>query len=94
MKNTKVTQGTREETDVVRITCDLCKRTIKGHSWAKSSASNVAESTVSLKTGFWFPDGGNGELVEFDICPDCFENRLVGALLQMGAEPTTTEWSC
>ncbi len=92
MKNTKLILVTREVTEIVSITCDLCKRTVKKDSWGTSGGDNVAESTVSLKTGSWFPEGGSGDLVKFDICPSCFRDKLIPMLAQMGATPTKSEW--
>lgn len=81
---------TRTETFLSSTTCDICKKKYSDE-WGKRNYE-VLETNVSLKTGESFPDGGSGKIISFDICPDCFRNRLIPALKRMGAEPITTEW--
>lgn len=78
----------------VRLVCDLCKCEApdsERETWGEDSFK-VAETTISLKEGSSYPEGGMGELLKFDICPDCFRDRLVPWMKSQGAEPTETDW--
>lgn len=72
--------------------CDICKKQYKGENWERGNYSAL-ETTVLLKTGSSFPEGGSGEETEFDICPKCFETRLIPLLKrEFDATPTITDW--
>jgi hypothetical protein len=83
----------REESYVAEIHCDLCGR-ISTNAWRPWSTGSydLREVEVSLRTGDQYPEGGGGEMVEFDICPDCFTNKLVVWLESQGAKPRIEPW--
>jgi hypothetical protein len=91
MKNKKATSRVVEEEITESITCDICKRTFAGDVWEKKFYT-VLETQVSMKTGVSYPEGGSGEKLTFDICPTCFKEKLIPALKELGAQPTTSEW--
>lgn len=91
MKNKKKIQRSYEDTITESTTCDICKKTYKGENWERGSYS-VLETEVRFKTGSSYPEGGMGEETKFDICPMCFEHKLIPALKALGAEPTISDW--
>ncbi len=70
-------------------TCDLCKEKIeiKEH-WA------IQDVKIQCRTGMSYPEGGFGEYTEVDLCPDCFNSRLLPWLRSQGAEPHQRKWDC
>jgi hypothetical protein len=95
-QRTEKRSRTYDETVTVEVRCDLCGRTAPrpGHgqgTWGQYGG-DVNEVTVSHRSGSSYPEGGSGETVEFDVCPDCFRDKLVPWLRSQGAEPRTTEW--
>ena len=85
-----------ERTYTADVKCDLCGVLAPSPSnyspWEK--LYDVAQPEVSLKTGEQWPEGGSGERVFFDICPECFMSKVVPALKALGAEPTVEDWDC
>ena len=71
---------------VVGVQCDICKRTFN-EDWG-ADTYEVRETEVSMETGTHFPGSLSTKMVEFHICPQCFRERLIPALLEMGATPT------
>lgn len=78
---------TRNETVIDVILCDICKKEFPGGHWLNDPYKNI-ETEVHYKDYASYPDDyfTNEEIV-FDICPDCFKNRLVPWLKSQGAEP-------
>lgn len=64
-----------------RVTCDLCG--IPGNllgdmvRWPTGSGTRVSETCCRWRFGFECPDGGNGKEYLVDICPVCFEEKLL-----------------
>jgi hypothetical protein len=73
------------------VVCDICKRKFSDD-W-NATGYQVLESEVSLRAGSSYPEGGIGENIEFDICPDCFRDKLVPFLRSLGASPTVEAWN-
>lgn len=59
-----------------RIICDICGVSNEGDEWG-SGEFDVAETEVICRTGEAYPETGNGEQYELDICPKCFKEKLV-----------------
>jgi hypothetical protein len=81
------------------VACDLCGREGKGTTeygggfeWGYRYEHELV--TVSFKTGASYPEGGSGEKMRFDICPDCFKKKLVPWFAEQGVEPHVDEWDC
>ena len=80
-------------TEITAITCDICRRATSGEVWTNGDKIYGAGKTqVFLEIGEYLPDCSNGELIEFDICPDCFRDKLMPVLQALGAKPTISEW--
>lgn len=76
------------------VRCDLCGRTAPSHDhkpWAEG-AYDVTEPVMSLKTGHSYPEGGSGETLSFDVCPTCFEEKVIPWMASQGATPRTEDW--
>ena len=86
---------TRDESFLEEITCDLCGR--KGspgrHNWSDETYT-IEEIKIESEIGNAYPDGGSSEKTEFDICPECFAEKVVPWLISQGAQPRKfdTEW--
>ena len=79
--------------DYVKMTCDLCKRETKKHDWGEG-IFDVDEIEIKRYKGTSYPDGGCGTEIKVDICPDCFENKLVPWLKSQNCAITEKHWSC
>lgn len=72
------------------IVCDICKKTTK-NGW-REGWYDAFESSIWMKTGSSFPEGGSGEETTIDICPDCFKEKLIPWVKSFGGEPTVKCW--
>lgn len=74
-KKVDVPAHTRIETDYVE--CELCKsRTSDESNWG-GEAYRVNEVRVRLRGGTSFPEGGTITETIVDLCPECFETKLL-----------------
>ena len=86
MKEYVETTETRTVTHLAGVKCDLCGKRSKTENWAtKSFGENTV--TIEMSLGNRFPDGGEKQHSIFDICPECFANKLVPWMKSQGAEP-------
>ena len=97
----KATEEKREEvrtTHTVKVTCDLCGREAPSphhpfHTWAVDTFA-VTGTTVELREGVAYPDDdGDIKTTSFDICPQCFRDKLVPWLKEHGVSGPTVEES-
>ena len=91
MKNKIKVKKSIDQTITESITCDICKKTYKGRDWERENYSAL-ETEVRMKSGSLYPEGGSGEEITFDICPTCFQKKLIPALKELGADPTISDW--
>lgn len=70
-----------------RITCDICSQEIK-----RKNCWDVMETEVRYKTGNSYPQGGSGEETTWDICQQCFTDKIIPWLESQGAIGTTKDW--
>jgi len=83
------------DTEVLQtVECDICKKKFKNENWDRTSSFDVLETEVSMRKGEQYPECGSADEISFDICPTCFEKKLIPALKEMGASPshTVSEW--
>lgn len=85
LKTISVPARTREVVDFV--TCDICKQKLR-----RLDMYEVEEPTVYFSEGHRYPDGGAITTIRFDLCKDCFTEKLIPWLLSQGAIPRTEEW--
>lgn len=69
-----------------KITCDMCHKEIIKDMYSADKVS------VQYKTGYNYSGGGFGEIVEIDMCGDCFKNILIPFLESKGCKMHTVEW--
>ena len=83
---------------VTERTCDLCSAKAAAISgpcadWSKENFDfDVAETEVRYKSGESYPEGGSGTEVVVDICPQCFNDKLMPWLREQGVTVEETEW--
>lgn len=75
------------------IVCDLCGKETDRHDWSASHSYEVEEVTVEYKSGYSYPDDYFYTVIEVDLCPQCFKERLVPWLESQGVKPTKREIS-
>ena len=71
--------------------CDLCGRRSGEYRWKTSSLEQV-ETKVHIQYGSWFAEGGYGEEYEADLCPECFDEKLIPWLKEQGCKREFTGW--
>jgi hypothetical protein len=76
----------------VKMTCDICGRESKSsHGWSDEKFT-VDETEIRHRTGRNFPEGGSGEEIQVEICPDCFTGKLIPWLESQGVKIQKKEW--
>lgn len=87
-------QTTTYDRDVcIKMVCDVCGASVKNtESWDVRSFQRT-EVKVKMKETESYPECGNSEITEFDVCPRCFKEKLIPAMKALGAEPSTREES-
>ena len=87
MRHVKTVQMPAKKMEVLdKVTCDLCGEQIE------HERGCIDEVEVLYRSGTNYPDGSFGDIVEVDMCSQCFETKLVPWLREQGAEPRTTQW--
>lgn len=69
-----------------RVTCDMCGEVIEKEEYM------VDKVVIQYKTGSDYPEGGSGEVVGADICPNCWKTEVVPWLESKVGKLRTTEW--
>lgn len=75
--------------EVSHISCDICGEVGRGRDFKGSDFGDgyeLQETSVIYKEGNMFPEGGSGSQIQFDICPDCFTDKLIPWLKSQGAD--------
>jgi hypothetical protein len=78
---------TEQKTVLDYITCDLCgKKNNKYNDWSVNPYK-TNKTRIHHEYGDNYPEGG-GDMAIFsaDICPDCFQNKLVPWLQEQGCK--------
>ena len=80
------------ETDIAMIICDICqcKQVYDSpYAWDDDNGKGVADTKLYIEecVSDWPPDS-EGTKTNYDICPDCFRNKLMPWLKEQGATPT------
>ena len=90
-KYIKIPVPASERQHLEKLICDICKKETES-GW-RNGCFDTTDTTIEYKTGSYYGhyEGGSEEKIEFDICPECFMNKLIPALKNLGAEPTITE---
>lgn len=72
----------------VEKTCDICGARSHMENWGNGIDTELL-TTVELRRRPLTETGPAALNTTFDICPDCFEDRLIPWLGSLGAEPQT-----
>jgi hypothetical protein len=80
----------KEVTRKVGIICDLCKKQSKGYDW-EDGCYDRNETEIKRRVGTVYPEGGTVHETEIDLCPECFDNKLIPWFKDQGVEPVTTD---
>jgi hypothetical protein len=91
----KVEIPAKLEERIVDVVCDLCGR--KGgkyscHSVEWEGGYQKSETEIRWSWGDCFPEGSGGEEYNIQICPSCFEIKLLPWLKEQGAQVKEEEW--
>jgi hypothetical protein len=86
IKTIKIPEHERKVQD--GLVCDLCGTESKSPDEWSDKNYNVAETEIRMRFGDVFPEGDFSKTTEFDICPDCFEDKLIPWMKLQGAVPT------
>jgi hypothetical protein len=69
----------KKEKELVRFFCDIC-----GREGDKSNGfnpidpdDNQSEVTIQYRKGWSCSDGGSGTEIDLDVCPQCFEEKIL-----------------
>lgn len=85
----------KEYTTFVKGSCDICKKitTKKGYDGLNWDEGNYNFDHITLKreSGTFYPEGGYKNTIEFDICDECWDNKLIPFLDQFKAVPRETD---
>lgn len=75
------------------VVCDICgQKSIYTWSW-KTDNYDATDIEIMHRTGNNYPEGGSGTKFECDICPECFQNKLVPFLQSIAKHPIDyVEW--
>lgn len=72
MNHYKLETVSKLEKKLIKTTCDICNNEIKNLEFYKFD-----EVTISHRYGERWPEGGNSETLDLDICPECFKNKIL-----------------
>ena len=78
---------TEEHKELDYVNCDICGTTnLNNGRW------NYSETTMALFSEDAYPEGGENKLLEYDICSECFCEKIVSLLKkELGIIPQITE---
>lgn len=82
-----VTRPARTEQEQDKVICDVCKQEIP-----RPDTYEVSEIEVKHRKGNSYPEGGSGTEKTCDICPVCFETKVVPALEALGVTFAEPDW--
>jgi len=84
----------RIENDLIEHSCDICKKKSPSkdpNNWSKEYyETNKVE--IEYTDGYSSYGDASGEVTSFDICPECFENKLIPFFKSLGVEPTKYDY--
>jgi hypothetical protein len=85
---------------VVELICDICKKNIivvnaglDNNNWATNEyENNMQKVTIKLEDGNdCLGSGGESTETEFDVCPECFKEKIMPFIESFGSKPQVTE---
>jgi hypothetical protein len=79
-------------TELRAIRCELCGKEAANGDWS-AKTYDVAVVTVSMEVGEDFGGSGSIKRTSYELCLDCFRNRLMDWIEGQGAHRTVEELS-
>ncbi len=78
---------TKEVSITESVICDSCDKKIS------KDLYSADEVRIERVTGSTYPDGGYGKRFKPDICPDCFDNKIMPLITSaLSLNPVWEEW--
>lgn len=75
-----------------KLVCDVCgKSTTNYDNWGGSD-EKISINITKSHTSNMYDGGGDVEETSFDLCEECFDNKLVPFLESLGATKRIHEW--
>lgn len=69
--------------ETIEVTCDICKvAKSDGCEWESKDSWNRNTTAIEAIVGNVFPEGDMRERTSIDVCPICFETKVVPVLEQ------------
>ncbi len=95
MREYKTVKETTTYKVCTKVICDLCgaegsRKHDETAAWS-ADTYEVKETTIIAQDGNRWPDSASIETTQFDICLNCFNDRLIPWFKSQGAEPTIGE---
>ncbi len=83
------------EKSLKNLKCDLCgKLSFKSDNWS-DDAYYSQEVTIESDSRSTYPEDNEGHKQSIDLCPDCFEDRLIPWLKSQNCNiPEVDEYRC
>lgn len=91
-KTETVTEPAKQVTRQTALVCDMCgkKSTYSAYSWGEDSY-DANETKVEHRSGSQYPEGGCTTTTAVDLCPTCFETKLIPWLEAQGCQISRCE---
>lgn len=91
-KTETMTQPSRFITRDIGLVCDLCGKESKPYQddW-REGQYDVNETTIEHRTGSHYPDNWSITTVSVDLCPTCFQTKLIPWLEAQGCQISRRE---
>lgn len=83
---------TEEKNVLDRIQCDFCKNQTNNDSNWDGDSFAIRETEIRFKDGVSYPEFGHGTEITVDMCPDCFEKKLIPWIESNGVKMNTKDW--
>lgn len=78
---------TVEKTKCVKMTCDICKRqSAFPSSWSNATGYDVCDVDVKIEQGSHYPGDYETTTFFYDICPNCWWEKLGPFIKSFGCE--------
>jgi hypothetical protein len=86
MKVTENREVRETRTTVKEIRCDMCPAVTKRElCWPGRGDNNVNRTKIEFEYGSSYPEGQWTTTQSFDVCPDCWEGKVVPWFMSQGA---------
>jgi len=74
-----------------KLVCDLCGRETTQSDW-HTDLYDTKETKISYRDGKCYPGEGFGTEYSVDLCPECFQEKLIPWIKSHGGQVREEEW--